>query len=304
MKKTYEKKDIYTIVNKKFEEALEAGTNPWVKPWIGRETPFNITTGKKYSLLNQLCLTRPGAYATFKQWSDMGGRVKKGSKAEEVCFWKILEKTETEEDGTTKKVKIPILQYFNVFNFKDVEFPEGKEPKKVKDYLTALEENHGLGFEHERHEKAEEVLNAYITREGINFLECESDRACYSSMTDTVQIPLLEQFPILEEYYSTKAHELIHSTGHKNRLDRPLGNKFGSEKYSREELIAEIGSAYFMNLLGLETPDTFNNSASYVDGWRSLVKKDPKAVVVATGRAQKALEYLFGVKTLEEFELA
>ncbi len=240
------KKDVFETVNNRIIEAIEAGTNPWRKPWIGKKAPFNIQTGKKYSVLNQLCLTRPGAYATFNQWKAMGGSIKKGSKAEQICFWTIYKKT-TEEDGQMKEEKIPVLKTYNVFNIDDVTFKEGKTPKKVQDYLASLGESGGLSFEHERHAKAEEILNAYVQREGITLNECPSDRAFYSPTNDCVQIPELSQFPNVSEYYSTKAHELVHSTGHEKRLKRDFGKKFGSEKYSREELVAEIGSACFLN---------------------------------------------------------
>lgn len=292
-------KNVYAIVNEKVLKALEAGTNPWVKPWIGKEAPFNITTGKTYSLLNQICLSKVGPYATLKQWNGLGGRIKKGSKAETVCFWSIFSKKVT-KDGEEKEEKIPLLKHYNVFNIEDVVFPEGKTPKKVEEYLASLEERKG-GFEHERHEKAEEVLMAYVTREGILFEEKESNRAFYSPSDDYVQVPELSQFPDLSQYYSTKAHELVHSTGHSKRLDRDLKNGYGSEKYSREELIAEMGAAYFMALLGLETPESFNNSAAYIEGWKSYIKQDERAVVVAAGKAQKAIEFILG-KSVDEFE--
>lgn len=106
-----------------------------------------------------------------------------------------------------------------------------------------------------------------------------------------------EQYKLINEYYSTTFHELTHSTGHKNRLDRLKSGQnaaFGSENYSKEELVAEIGSASIMNLLGIETKKTFRNSAAYIQNWLQVLKNDSKFIVSAAGRAEKAVNYIMG----------
>ena len=102
-----------------------------------------------------------------------------------------------------------------------------------------------------------------------------------------------EQYKYINEYYSTTFHELTHSTGHKNRLDRlhtGADAAFGSETYSKEEL----GSASLMNLLGIETIKTFRNSAAYIQSWLKVLKSDNKFIVSASSKAEKAVNYIIG----------
>ena len=294
-------KTVYQIVSDRVIEALQKGVNPWYKPWICDAPNVNIVSEKQYSLFNHLCLTRSGAYGTLKQWNSLGGRVRKGSKAEIICFWKFDEKGtgKFDEDGKEIMENIPILKYYNVFNIRDIEFKKGV-PAKVQPYLEAVQEEKEY-FHHERIQEAEDILRAYAKREGITMDEWGGDRAYYDSFNDEIHLPKLGTFVRVQEYYSTKAHECIHSTGHEKRLNRDLANKFGSKKYGREELIAEMGATYFMNLLGIETSQTFENNVAYVNNWIQAIKEDERAVVVAAGKAQKALEYILGC-SLEEFQ--
>ena len=106
-----------------------------------------------------------------------------------------------------------------------------------------------------------------------------------------------EQYENINEYYSTTFHELAHSTGYKSRLNRFETNEivsFGSPTYSREELCAELSSAFMMNMLGIETPQTFKNSTAYIQGWLKALKNDNKFVVSASSKAEKAVNYILG----------
>ena len=111
-----------------------------------------------------------------------------------------------------------------------------------------------------------------------------------------------EQYNDIMEFYSTLFHEMVHSTGHKDRLGRlDTGVKlasFGSEDYSKEELIAEIGSAFLMNYIGIETSKTFKNSAAYIQSWLKVLRNDNKFIVSASSKAEKAMKYILG--TMEE----
>ena len=105
------------------------------------------------------------------------------------------------------------------------------------------------------------------------------------------------QFQVVNEYYSTTFHEITHSTGHKTRLDRLQTGQvaaFGSEEYSKEELVAEIGSATLMNLLGIETVKTFRNTAAYIQSWLNVLKNDNKFIVSASSKAEKAVNFILG----------
>lgn len=295
-------KNVFQIVNEKVLTALENGVNPWCKPWVFEQPNINIVSEKQYSLFNTLCLTQSGAYGTMKQWNELGGRIRKGSKADIVCFWKINEKGtgKYDSDGNEIKEAYPILRYYNVFNIRCVDFPKGV-PAKVQPHLDAIQKEVEY-FHHERIQEAEDILKAYTKREGIKMDEWGGDRAYYSPSDDEIHLPKLSSFPLVEEYYSTKAHECIHSTGHEKRLNRGYGSKFGSKSYAREELVAEMGATYLMNLLGIETKNTFDNSVAYLNNWKQVIKEDERAIVVAAGKAQKAVEFLLGC-SVEEFEI-
>lgn len=121
------KANVYEMVTARIIAELEKGNIPWEKPWTGTQTgAFNRISKKPYSLINQMLLLHTGEYATFKQWADLGGHVRKGEKSEIVVFWKILEKEETDKDTGEKEIrKIPMLRYYNVFHISQV---EGVEP--------------------------------------------------------------------------------------------------------------------------------------------------------------------------------
>lgn len=277
------KANVYEMVTERIIAELEKGVIPWKKPWTGvRSGAFNRISKKPYSIINQILLKHAGEYATFKQWSELGGHIRKGEKSEMVVFWKIFEKEETNEETGEKEVKkIPMLRYYNVFHISQV---EGVEPLVMP------------FAEVEPIEEADKIITEYVEREHITFDECASNEAFYSPSRDRVVVPMKEQYTNINEYYSTTFHELTHSTGHKNRLDRlhiGADAAFGSETYSKEELVAEIGSASIMNLLGIETPQTFKNSAAYIKNWLSVLKNDNKFIVSASSKAEKAVNYIF-----------
>lgn len=287
-------KDVYAEVTDRIIAALEAGTIPWHKPWIGvTDCAISYATGKPYSLLNQILLDEPGEYITFNACKRAGGHVKKGAKAKMVVFWKLHEVQDLDKDGNAQitangKVKmktIPILKYDQVFNLKDC---EGVEPRNPEQELT----------ETEPIEAAEATLTGYVQRSGVKLVNAKQNRAFYRPSEDLISLPLRDQFEAPAEYYATAFHEATHSTGHPSRLNRlaTSGSEaaFGSESYSREELVAEIGSASCMNRLGIETEGTFNNSAAYVQGWLKALKNDKKLIVSAAGRAEKAVALIFG----------
>ena len=134
-----------------------------------------------------------------------------------------------------------------------------------------------------------------MQREHIKILEKVTDKAFYSPSLDYIQVPCKEQYQHIEEFYSTLFHEMTHSTGHKTRLDRlEESNKahFGSENYSKEELVAEIGSATLINKLGIGTNKSFNNSTAYIQSWLRVLKNDKKFIISASSRAEKAVKYI------------
>jgi antirestriction protein ArdC len=149
----------------------------------------------------------------------------------------------------------------------------------------------------ERDLTAESIWDGYLSlKDAPKWREIKSNRAYYSSEEDEIVTPLIEQFENVEEYYSTKFHEGIHSTGHKKRLARKEvgSSSFGSNPYAKEELVAEIGAAMLCEEAGLDTTKCFKNSASYVANWLQTLKNDKKLIVSAAGRAEKAVKYILG----------
>ena len=259
-------------------EQLEQGIIPWQKPWIGNSSAISRVTGKPYSLLNQMILGCPGEYVTFRQCQQEGGKVRKGEKSSMVIFWKWIEQ-EDEESG--EKKSIPFLRYYNVFH---IDQCEG---------LTARYAQEAPANPATADEAADRIINAYCSREGVKLLHEEGDRAFYRPATDSITVPHMRQFSATAEYYSTVFHEMMHSTGHKSRLDRlERVAAFGSEDYSKEELIAEIGAAALVNQAGLETSSSFRNSTAYIQNWLSVLRNDKRFIVSAAGKAEKAVNLI------------
>lgn len=276
------KKSVYEMITERIIEELENGVIPWQKPWSGIHSgAYNRISNKPYSLLNQMILKHNGEYATFKQWSDLGGKIRKGEKAEVVTFWKIQQIEEINEDGEKTIKQLPLLRYYNVFHISQV---DGVEPKEK------LEIN-----EHEPIEQAEKIKVDYMEREHLQIRETISDKAFYLPTADYIQVPCKEQYQNIEEFYSTLFREIVHSTGHKSRLDRKDIKDClykGDENYSKEELTAELGSAFLINMLDIETEKSFRNSSAYIQSWLRVLKNDTHFIVSASSRAEKAVKYI------------
>lgn len=278
-------KDTYTLITDRIIAELEAGTIPWHKPWTCAQPAISHTTGKAYSLLNQLLLGgRSGEYLTFSQAKKEGGSVKKGEKASMVVFWKWL-KIEDEDTGEEKEV--PFLRYFSVFH---VDQCEGISPRFRASEALPVDPA-------EANDAAEDVIADYLHRSGVHLISRESSEAFYQPATDTVVLPMRKQFADTAEYYSAAFHELTHSTGHRSRLNRLTETvRFGSATYSREELCAELGASFILNRLGLETTGSFRNNAAYIDHWLTVLQEDKRLLVTAAGQADKAVRLILNDK--------
>lgn len=274
--------DIYSAVTDRIIEQLEQGVIPWHKPWTGIQSgAISGTTGKPYSLLNQMLLGKPGEWYTFNQIQKLGGRVRKGEKSSMVVFWKQTPVSET-DPATGEKVErmIPMLKYFSVFHIDQTEGIERKviDPEAIDPATDSA---------------ADAIIADYIQRSGVKLEHRKGDEAFYSPSADRVVLPLREQFQNMAEYYSTAFHELTHSTGHSSRLDRISRRAFfGNEEYSREELVAEIGAAALLNHCGIETGSSFRNSAAYIQSWLRALRNDTKLIVSASGAAAKAFDLI------------
>lgn len=285
---------IAKIVAEQIIKKLDEGVVPWRQTWVACGGAKSHVTGRSYSLLNQMRLDGGGEYVTYKQAEKEGGKVRKGEKAKQIVFWKLFT-PDANEDGEDAAIisasgrKIPYLQYYNVFRI------------DACDGLTAKFPDPPLPCGAHAVEQAETVWRDYCKRENLPY-KCEetSPHAFYDIGKDAITVPNIKQFRETAEYYSVIFHEIVHSTGNSRRLNRPMNGRKGTAEYAREELIAEIGSAVICARLGLDTPESFSNSAAYIKGWRDKIAEDNSLIVVAAGRAEKAVNYILGTNEAEE----
>lgn len=292
--------DIYGVVTDRIIAELEAGVIPWERPWTGvSDGAIRRSNGEPYSLINQMLLGKPGEYVTFKQCKEEGGHVKKGAKAGMVIFWKIMHRAKKDEDGNVLRDKegkivddpLPVLRYYNVFHIDDC---EGLEPKYGKDRMPDVASPD---------QQAEQIIGDYVERSKVTIEHSIQNRAFYSPSRHLVSLPVMQQFKDSAGYYETTFHELTHSTGHKSLLNRFTESAgaaaFGSESYSKEELVAEIGACCLLHRLGMETGKSFRNNAAYIQNWLSVLKNDKRMIISAAGKAEKAVRLILGEEEKE-----
>ncbi len=285
---------VYQIVTEKIIEKLESAVVPWRKPWR-TECPANLISQREYNGLNRILLASDGFssrfWLTFNQCQKLGGSVKHGEKSSIVTFWKRNTYTKkNQETGDDETRQGFLLRYFRVFNL---------------DQTEGIKEALGLT------ESPERVPNIGVCDAIVRDMPSRppivaSDHAWYSPIADQVGIPAREKFTSSEEYYSTLFHELVHSTGHKSRLhreqfDNPV--RFGSESYSKEELVAELGASMLCGVSGI-SPRVLDNSASYLHSWIARLRGDSRLIVSAASHAQKAADFILRKAAKTETEEA
>ena len=288
--------DYYKEVAEKLIDQLQKGTAPWQRPWetIQGGFPYNPTTGEEYHGGNVINLLMQGyqdpRWMTFRQASEIGAHVRKGEHGTRIIYWRyegmqpVLDEDgnpKLDADGKQIKEEVrlerprPFISY--VFNAEQIEGVPPLELKAPEHSWTPVE-------------KAEELL----AKSGARIVHRPQSKAYYTPSTDTITLPVKEQFKDQEGYYSTALHELGHWTGHETRLNRDIHHPFGSEAYAKEELRAEIASM----MLAMETgiPNLgIENHAAYVQSWIKALREDPKEIFRASADAGKIFEYVMGV---------
>lgn len=291
------KKNVYQMVTDRIIDLMSKGVIPWRQPWVGGSAlAISYTTRKAYSILNQILLGKPGEWLTWNQIQALGGHVRKGAKSGFCVFYKPIEgdlaTSERDEDnGTVSDQRDArrrfVLKWYHVFHLDDTEgIPSKLTTVRPSSVLSPIE-------------SAEKAIRSYLDREAtLKFInDRESASAYYSPALDEVVVPMLQQYAIPEEYYSTAFHEFTHSTMKETRCDRRSESgitRFGDSDYSREELVAEIGSAMLCNCLGIESDKAFRNSAAYVQSWLKALKNDSRMIVWASAKAEQAARYILG----------
>lgn len=283
-----ERANLYDEVTSRIVAELEAGRIPWVQPWgqagTGPALPRNALTVRNYSGVNVLILwgaviaeVYPSqSWLTFKQARDAGGAVRKGERGTTVVyadrFTPEAEKERARQTGDEAKA-VPFLKRFTVFNVAQC---EGLRPGLAADPAPLPER------------QIVPVAEAMIAASGVDF-RIGGGRAFYLPSHDFVQVPPQPAFFEQINYYRTCLHELTHATGHASRLGRDLTNGFGSKDYAREELIAEMGSAFLCAALGIE-PTV--RHADYLGSWLAVLREDNRAIFRAARAASRAADWL------------
>jgi len=292
-------KDVYTRVTDRIIADLEKGIRAWLKPWSVEHTAGRITkplrhNGTPYRGMNILLLwgeAMDRGYAapiwmTYNQAQELGAQVRKGERGSLVVFANSFTKTETNDKGEDIEHEIPFMKGYTVFNVEQIDNLPTHYYAQPVDPLPLSQ----------RIENADRFLSntAATIHHGGN-------RAFYSPAHDTIQLPPFEAFKDKESYYATALHELTHWTRHERRLARDFGRqRFGDVGYAREELVAELGSAFLCADLGI-TPEIREDHAAYLASWLKVLKEDKRAIFSAAAHAQRAADYL---QSLQQRELA
>lgn len=290
-------RDVYSRITGKIVADLEQGVRPWHRPWNAEHLAGRISrplrhNGIAYQGINVVVLWCAAAasgcaspfWLTFRQALALGGNVKKGERGELVVYANRITRTETDDKGEEVEREIPFLKGYTVFNAGQCE--------NLPAHFTATAEAPALPLA-QRIETADRFFAATgaTIRHGGN-------RAYYAEGPDYVQMPPFETFRDAESYAATLAHEL-HWTKHEQRLARDMGRvKWGDEGYAREELVAELGSAFLCADLGI-TPEVREDHAAYIASWLQVLKNDKRFILSAAGHAQRAADYLHGLQPHE-----
>lgn len=284
------RQDIYSRVTARILAELEKGVRPWIKPWSVEHAAGRITrplrhNGIPYRGVNVLLLwgeSLEKGYAaplwmTYKQSQELGAQVRKGEHGSLVVFADRFTRTETNDQGEAVEHAIPFMKGYTVFNVEQIEglpahfYAQPVNPLPLSDRIKRAD--------------------FFISATGAA-IHHGGNQAYYAPARDMIQLPPFEAFKDKESYYSTALHELTHWTRHDTRLARDFGRqRFGDEGYAREELVAELSSAFLCADLGI-TPDIREDHAAYLAHWLKILKDDKRAIFSAAAHAQRAADFL------------
>lgn len=261
------------------------GAGSWRAPWhhngdTGLFSPRNAATGRPYTGGNILLLAldaleagyEDSTWATYKQWQRLGGQVRRGEHGTRCVKWiaKKIGSNGSADDDNVRQLLIPRL--FTVFNV-----------SQVDDYQPGTIANADLPDPIPR-------VEAFIAATGA-YIDYGFNTAKYRPLIDRIQVPGINQYDEVEDHYTTVLHELVHWTGHPNRLARAFGDGFGDDAYAAEELVAELGAAFATAQLGIAN-EPRPDHAAYIDHWLRILESDAKALFAVAAKAQTAVDHL------------
>ena len=289
---------LYDDITNRIVQELDNGTVPWRKPWTnGRRcltcAPVNGVTNRPYRGINRLVLGMSefsdNRWMTFRQVKEVGGSVKRGSKGMPVVYWRFpddVRKDEDEEQENSPSHEHPVAIRYIVFNaeqcYRLLVSDGGKLPDLKPAAVSVTDDAGAL-------EAVRRLLETMPDAPEVKL----ADQAAYCPRRDIVYMPNQRSFDGGAAWASTLAHELCHSTGHQRRLNRLAVTgtvMFGSNDYSEEELVAELGACFICAELGIR--NDIANSASYIDCWRQRISKDHSLIIRTASHAQRAADYI------------
>lgn len=278
------------LVTERIIALLERDIVPWRQEWsnaAGLGEHQNLISQHQYRGINALMTSAMGFeqpfWLSYKQATDLGGQVKKGEKSTPIVYWAF---GATKDDNDVEK-RWAYAKYSNVFNVAQIECP------KLDAILKRHRKAERINFN--PIESCESVIRSYET---MPKLKHDEQRAYYRPSQDLINMPKKDSFTSEHAYYQTLFHEMTHSTGHAsrlNRLDVVKNLHFGSEEYSKEELVAELGSAFLCAKAGIDA-NSIERSAAYIKSWLKALKNDSTLVLSAASKAQKAFDLISGLK--------
>ncbi len=278
--------ELYEKIAARIRAQLAEGVLPWHRPWAvnpdARVSKPLRENAVPYQGINVLILwgaAIEAGYAspfwmTYRQARSIGAQVRRGERATHIVFAKTAKKTETDEFGDETEVPLHVRRVYAVFN---------------ADQIDGLPERYVPEIPDVNPDARDAACDAWFERLRID-IRYGGERAYYAPGPDRIQMPPFQTFESAQTFFSTLAHESVHSTGHPDRLDREFGAQ-GTPKYAREELVAELGSAFLCADLGIASAPRADH-ASYVGSWLELLKDEPRAVFDAATQAQRAVEFL------------
>lgn len=300
-------RNIYQEITDKIVAMLESGeAGQYSQPWSNLckgTLPRNIASGNAYRGVNVLALWAADApsnwWGTYQQWQAIGGQVRKGEKSSTVVYYQPATKRKAKGAAPDAEPDTFLLmKHYSVFHYGQIDALPNEDG--TPGTINLPTSGNVPTTQGERIEAAETFFAGLTgtVRHG-------GDRAYYNPNSDYIQMPEFRQFGEAESYYSVLAHEYVHWSGAKLRLERNLTGRFGDNAYAMEELIAELGAAFLMGTVELSAEPRADH-AQYLASWLRVLKADSKAIFTAASKAQAAAEYLTKlaapVTELEELE--
>jgi len=287
-------RDIYADVTNQIVEALDRGVRPWSRPWDLNNSAVGMLprrhTGEAYRGVNVLLLwaaaTERGyasqTWMTYKQVHAERGQVRKGERGTMVVYAGQFAPTNAttvggDDDAPALRAR-SYLRSYTVFNAEQV---DGLPPPPARQVVEPP--------------KVDAEVEAFIARTGATVCH-GGDRAFYAPGPDLVQLPNAHQFRDAAAYLGTLTHELVHWTGHPDRLARQFGHRFGDQAYAMEELVAELGAAFMCAGFNLNASPR-DDHAAYLAEWLAVLRADKRALFTAASQAQRAADYLHQLPT-------